>query len=137
MDQNTLDAQFARKIEDGFSSQTTLKRLRLNFSEFELKNPGAWIADTATSDDGCAVYDAFIKALFSGFNTQTVQCYYQHSIIKDFKKAFSDETQARKNQGAIDLLLRWRTRKVDADGNLWDQIKLELEDNALSNRRRF
>jgi len=137
MSQNTLDNQFARKIEDGLVSQTTLKRLRLNFSEFELKNTSRWIADTSTSTDGNTIFEAVINALFRGFETQSGQNYYQHHLFNGFRNAFTDELQAHKNQDAIKLLRSWRLRSAGADDKPWDLVKSELEDGALSNRRRF
>ena len=137
MSQNVLDNQFARKIEDGFVSQTTLKRLRLNFSEFELKNASRWIADTSTSSDGSAVFGAVINALFSGLGTQTAQNYYHHPLMDEFKNAFANESQARKNQEAINLLRSWKIRSTGADDKSWDLVKSEIEESALSNRRRF
>ena len=137
MSQNTLDNQFARKIEDGFVSQTTMKRLRLNFSEYELKSASRWIADTSTSTDGGAIFGAVINALFSGFGTQSAPNYYQHPLLNEFKNAFTDEVQARRNQDAIKLLQSWKLRSEGADDKPWDLVKSELEDGALSNRRRF
>jgi hypothetical protein len=137
MRQNALDNQFARKIEDGFVSQTTLKHLRLNFSEFELKGASRWIADTTTSKDGSVVFGAVINAIFSSVGTLSAQNYYHHPLLAEFKNAFTNEAQARKNQAAITLLQSWKTRSAGADDKSWDLVKSELEDGALSNRRRF
>ncbi|MCC6220543.1 MAG: hypothetical protein IT291_04790 [Deltaproteobacteria bacterium] len=137
MVQNAIDSQIARKIEERFLTQTTLKRLRLNFAEFEQRSPIGWIADTSTSTDGGVVFGALINALFSGTSTQSVQLYYHHPIVDGLKNAFTNEAQARKNQEAINLLRAWKKRNAITGDNSWELVKAEIEDAALSDRRRF
>lgn len=125
----------------------SLERLQSNVSSSETRNAKVWSSNTATTADGKRVFMATACSLGPTFDKLITKNPYENYIIDEFsyifqpsvfsQEASSNSAQILKNQDAISLLKSWKKRDEDEINITLEKVKLEIEEEALSSRRRF